>query len=84
MNNTQKPLNERHKYILGYMQTVYESELETNGGWCSPTLIGKVYGVKFLNRSDCHSSTGSPILKYLCKMGIVERNSKGWYRYIAK
>jgi len=68
----------KQKFVIDFLKDIYNSENQ----WASPTLVGKAYGIKFLNRKDCHSSTGSPILKKLTKLGFVERNEKGWYRFL--
>lgn len=81
--NSSKPLlsvvlSDKQKFVIDFLKYIYETENK----WVSPTLVGKVYGIEFLNRDDCHSATGSPILKKLTELGFVERNNKGWYRFI--
>lgn len=78
-NNTCK-LTDKQKFVIDFMSHIYLTENQ----WVSPTLIGRLYGIRFLNRDDCYSSTGSPILKKLVDLGLVERNKKGWYRLLNK
>ncbi len=75
-------LSDKQKFVIDYLKSIYDTDLNINGAWTSPTLIGKVYGIKFLNKENCHSSTGSPILKKLTELGFVERNKNGWYRFL--
>jgi hypothetical protein len=83
--NNLKPsavLTEKQKFVIDYLKSIYNSDYELNGAWVSPTLVGKIYGIKFLNKLNCHSSTGSPILKKLTELGFVDRNENGWYRFL--
>jgi len=75
-------LSDKQKFVIDYLKSIYDTDLEINGAWVSPTLVGLVYGIKFLGKDNCHSSTGSPILKKLVELGYVERNEKGWYRFL--
>ena len=76
-------LSDKQKFVIDYLKGIYDTDLGINGAWASPTLVGLVYGIKFLGKDNCHSSTGSPILKKLVKLGYVERNEKGWYRFLS-
>lgn len=66
-------LTNRQVWALDYLEN-YKDE------FISPTQLGRAYGIANLNRNDCHSSTGSPILKSLELINKVERDKKGWYK----
>ena len=85
--NKSKPLlavvlSYKQRFVIDYLKSIYDTDFNINGAWASPTLVGKVYGIKFLNKDNCHSSTGSPILKKLAELGFVERDKNGWYRFL--
>jgi len=75
-------LTNKQQFVVDYLKE--KCTLPINSGWVSPTEVGRIYGIKFLNSFTKHSSTGSPILKKLVKLGYVERNNKGWYKYKMK
>lgn len=82
-SNSTKPvlavvLSDKQKFVIDFLKDIYNTENQ----WASPTLVGRAYGIRFLNRQDCHSATGSPILKKLTELGFTERNEKGWYRFL--
>lgn len=66
-------LTNRQKWCLNYLEKI-------SNDFISPTQVGKAYGEEVLKRNNCHSSTGSPILKSLVTLDLVERNAKGWYK----
>lgn len=70
-------LTNRQLWAINYLEN-YKDE------FISPTQLGKAYGIANLNRNDCHSTTGSPILKSLELVDKVERNEKGWYKLKTK
>lgn len=72
MKSNMEGITEKQQFVLDYLKDVDD--------YVSPTTIGKLYGKRFLNRDDCHSSTGSPILKKLVTLGLVDRNYRGWYK----
>lgn len=75
-------LTNKQKFVIDFLRDEYNSDFKINDGWVSPTTVGHSYGIKFLNKDTCHSSTGSPILKKLVVLGYVERSRKGWYRFV--
>ena len=70
-----RSLSSRQKWVYIYLKNFCKK-----GDWISPTQVGKEYGKAVLGRDDCHSATGSPILKELLLLGLVERHKKGHYR----
>lgn len=72
-----RSLSSRQKWVYNYLKNFCKK-----GDWISPTQVGKEYGKSVLGRDDCHSATGSPILKELLSSSLVERNTKGHYRLL--
>lgn len=60
-------LTNEQAWVLNYLCGDYE--------YTSPTSIGVAWG-------GHHSSWSCPKLKVLVKLGLVERNKKGWYRAV--
>ena len=72
-----RSLSSRQKWVYNYLKNFCNRE-----EWITPTRVGYEYGKGVLGRNNCHSATGSPILKKLLSLGLVERNKKGHYRLI--
>ena len=65
-----KELTQNQQDTLDYLEVKYPL-------WVSPTQIG--HDVGGWNR---HSTWASPICLGLVARGLLERNDKGWYRFI--
>lgn len=64
--------------MIEKIEMAVEFIVKRNGNeWTSPTSIGNhVCG------TGAHSASGSPICKKAVELGIMERNSRGWYRVL--
>lgn len=65
-------LTKKELWMLSYLSFHYD--------FVSPTEIGRTYGFNVLGKAKCHSSTASPTLLKLTRLGLLERNDKGHYK----
>lgn len=73
-------LTKKQEFMLNYLK---ENSNYANGKaveYVSPTEVGMAYG-KSQGKNGYHSSTASPVLLKLSKMGLVKRNDNGHYKY---
>jgi len=75
MKTKEQELTPKQQWMLNFLK-VHSNE------FVSPTYVGRSYGHYVLNTPGHHSSTASPTLLKLTKMGLIERNKKGHYKYI--
>lgn len=75
-------MTKKEYWILNYLR---ENSNYANGNaieFISPTAIGNAYGLSIESNGDHHSSSASPVLLKLVKLGLAIRNKKGHYKVI--
>lgn len=75
-------LTKKQKWMLNYLKENSNYAKGRNVEYISPTEVGRAYGV--YKNKYYHSSTASPTLLRLTKMGLVKRNDKGHYKIQSK
>lgn len=66
-------LTKKQKWMYNYVRS--------RPHYVSPTEVGREYGLKVLGVSGHHSSTASPTLLKLTKIGLLIRSDNGHYVY---
>ena len=70
--------------IITYNQQKIMDYLKGMKEFVSPTEIAHSVGGETRSGVQRHSSWSSPICKRLVKLGMLERDHRGWYRPITK
>ena len=72
-------LTRKQEWMLNYLRENSNYANGSNAEYISPTKVGRAYGN--YKGKYYHSSIASPTLLYLTKLGLVQRNERGHYKY---